>query len=146
MRNRGDSFSTRRAAEIAGVSHRTVDYWAKTKFIVPSIADAKGIGTDRLYNFDDLIALRVAGDLRKSGISTQALRSVIDYLRKRGYPKGLAGCRLLVLGTDVCMVHNCKEMESALNEPGQGIFSFMIDISQAYKEVKDKARNLGEAA
>ncbi len=76
------SFSTREAARISCVTHRTVDYWAKTKLIVPSIADANGTGSDRLYNFDDLMALRVAGALRESGTSTQALRKVIAYLRE----------------------------------------------------------------
>jgi DNA-binding transcriptional MerR regulator len=140
------SFSTSEAAQISGVSHRTVDYWAKTRLIVPSIADANGTGTDRLYDFDDLMALRVAGALRRSGISTQALRSVLGYLREKGYPKGLAGCRLVTVGSDVCLVHNCRELESALKKQGQGIFSFMIDISQAYREVKAQADAIGRAA
>jgi DNA-binding transcriptional MerR regulator len=140
------SFSTREAARISGVSHRTVDYWAKTKLIVPSIADANGTGTDRLYNFDDLMALRVAGALRESGTSTQALRKVIAYLREKGYPKGLSGYRLVMLGSDVCLVRNCRQLESALKHQGQGIFAFMIDISQAYQEVKAEAIAVTEAA
>jgi len=140
-----ESFSTSEAARISGVSHRTVDYWAKTKLIVPSITDANGTGTDRRYNFDDLIALRVACALRQSGTSTQALRKVISYLRENGYPK-VAKCHLLMLGSDICLVRNCGQLESALKHQGQGILSFMIDISKAYKEVKAEAIAIAQAA
>ena len=52
------SFSTGEAVRITGVSFRNIDYWARTKFIVPSIADAKGTGTERRYSFSDLLAVR----------------------------------------------------------------------------------------
>jgi hypothetical protein len=32
-----DSFSTGAAVRITGVSFRNIDYWARTKFIVPSM-------------------------------------------------------------------------------------------------------------
>src|SRR6266700_7498201 len=98
------SFSTREAAQITGVSHRTVDFWAKTKLIVPSIADANGTGTDRLYNFDDLVALRVARELRQAGISTQSLRKVVKHLRENGWPKPLSQVRLVGIGSQTCAV------------------------------------------
>ena len=56
-----ESFSTGDAVRITGVSFRNIDYWARTKFIVPSIAEAQGTGTERRYSFSDLLALRVAG-------------------------------------------------------------------------------------
>jgi DNA-binding transcriptional MerR regulator len=60
-----DSFSTGDAVRITGVSFRNIDYWARTRFIVPSIAEAKGTGTERKYSFSDLLALRVARELRE---------------------------------------------------------------------------------
>jgi MerR HTH family regulatory protein len=58
--NTKESFSAREAARIAGVPYASLDYWARTKLVVPSIADAKGTGTERRYSFNDLVALRVA--------------------------------------------------------------------------------------
>src|SRR5881227_969401 len=81
-----DSFSTGDAVRITGVSFRNIDYWARTKFIVPSIAEARGTGTERRYSISDLLALRVARELREAGVSTQSLRRIIDFLRTR---KGL---------------------------------------------------------
>ena len=40
-------FSTGEAVRITGVSFRNIDYWARTKFIVPSIAEAQGTGTEQ---------------------------------------------------------------------------------------------------
>src|SRR5690348_2750887 len=96
-------FSTIEAAQIAGLPVRTVDYWAKTGFIVPSIADAEGRGTERKYAFDDLVALRIALDLRRKGISLQALRSIVAELRrwKPSQRNPLAESRLVKVGSDV---------------------------------------------
>ena len=51
---------------------------ARTKFIVPSIAEAQGTGTERRHSFSDLLALRVARELREAGVSTQKLRRVVE--------------------------------------------------------------------
>ena len=78
-----DSFSTGDAVRITGVSFRNIDYWARTKFIVPSIAEAQGTGTERRYSFTDLLALRVARELREAGVSTQSLRRVVEFLDRK---------------------------------------------------------------
>src|SRR5450631_3534251 len=97
-----DGFSTGEAVRITGVSFRNIDYWARSKFIVPSIADAKGTGTERRYSFADLLALRVARELREAGISTQSLRRIVEFLRTRkGLTNPLAECHLIVTGSDV---------------------------------------------
>ncbi len=36
-----ESFSAGEAAKITGVPYRNLDHWARTKFIVPSISEAK---------------------------------------------------------------------------------------------------------
>lgn len=77
-----DSFSAGEAAKISGVSYRTIDYWARIRFIVPSIAEANGTGTDRRYSFSDLVALRLAKDLRTAGIATRSLHRIVEYLRR----------------------------------------------------------------
>ena len=141
-----ESFSAGEAARITGVPYRTLDHWARTKFIVPSIADAEGIGSERQYAFTDLVALRVAGELRKGGVSTQALRRVVHYLKTwRGSPNPLADSQLVVIGSDVQLVLGCREMISLLNKPGQSVFAFMIDLGRAVKEVKREVQALRAA-
>ena len=36
-----ESFSTGEAVRITGVSFRNIDFWARTRFIVPSVAEAR---------------------------------------------------------------------------------------------------------
>jgi DNA-binding transcriptional MerR regulator len=137
MGQQKESFSAGEAARITGVPYRTIDHWARTKFIVPSIADANGTGTDRKYAFNDLVALRVAGELRQGGISTQALRLVVSYLRtKRGLQNPLAESCLMVIGSDVHIVNGCEEIISLLKKPGQAAFAFMVDLPRTINEIK----------
>ena len=132
-----DSFSTGDAVRITGVSFRNIDYWARTKFIVPSIADANGTGTERKYSFSDLVALRVARELREAGVSTQSLRRVVDFLRARkGLRNPLAECRLIVTGSDVQVATGRDGIMSALLRPGQTSFAFVFDLGRTVDEMK----------
>ena len=48
------SFSGSQAAQIAGITYRQLDYWARTNLIRPSLTDAKGSGSRRIYEYRDL--------------------------------------------------------------------------------------------
>src|SRR5580698_8415004 len=132
-----ESFSTGEAVRITGVSFRNIDYWARTKFIAPSIADARGTGTERRYSFSDLLALRVARELREAGVSTQSLRRVVEFLRTRkGLTNPLAQCHLIVTGTDVQVATSPEKIMSALLRPGQTSFAFVFDLARTVDEMK----------
>ena len=107
------------AANITGIPYRTIDHWARTGLIKPSISEAKGAGRSRLYSFTDLVALRVVRDLRNKGISVQSLRKVVTLLRAMGMESSLADGKLLVIGQDVAIVKGANEIESVLSTPGQ---------------------------
>lgn len=130
------SFLTGEAALITGVPHRTLDYWAKTKLIVPSIADAKGIGTDRLYNRDDLLVLRVARELREAGIATAKLRKVISFLRKARNP--FSESRYLAFGSSVVWVNASDEATDVLTD--QGVLAFVLELPRIAREVEERAQ------
>ena len=132
-----DSFSTGDAVRITGVSFRNIDYWARTKFIVPSFAEAQGTGTERRYSFSDLVALRVARELREAGVSTQSLRRIVEFLgTKKGLTRPLAECRLIVTGTDVQIATSPEKIMSVLRMPGQTSFAFVLDLRRTVEEMK----------
>jgi DNA-binding transcriptional MerR regulator len=134
-----DSFSTGDAVRITGVSFRNIDYWARTKFIVPSIAEAQGTGTERKYSFSDLLALRVARELREAGVSTQSLRRVVEFLRtKKGLTQPLAECRLIVTGADVQVATSPEKIMSVLRKPGQTSFAFVFDLARTVDQMKQE--------
>ena len=39
------------AAKAAGITYRQLDYWARTELVVPTVRDASGSGSQRLYGF-----------------------------------------------------------------------------------------------
>jgi DNA-binding transcriptional MerR regulator len=132
-----DSFSTGEAVRITGVPFRNIDYWARTKFIVPSVAEAQGTGTERRYSFSDLVALRVARELRKAGVSTQSLRRVVAFLRtRRGVANPLGESRLVITGDDVQVATSDKTIMSALRKPGQTAFAFVFDLARTVDSMR----------
>ena len=74
-------FPAGQAARLSGVPYRTLDYWGRSGFFRPSVLDASGKGTDRLYSLHDLVALRVANLLRSQGMGLERLRAVVVELR-----------------------------------------------------------------
>lgn len=73
----GGFYSLPEAARIAKVPRSTVDYWARTRLIVPSQREKR----PRLYSFIDLRDLVVAGQLRGQGAKVRDLRVALDYVR-----------------------------------------------------------------
>ncbi len=65
----GDAWTGREAADVADISYRQLDYWARTGLLVPSIAPARGSGSRRLYSDHDVRLLRVVGALRLLGLN-----------------------------------------------------------------------------
>ena len=45
------------ACQVAGITYRQLDYWARTNLVNPSIRTARGSGSQRLYSFKDVLAV-----------------------------------------------------------------------------------------
>jgi DNA-binding transcriptional MerR regulator len=123
-------FTARQVTKLTGVPYSTLNLWAKNGLVPPSVASARGTGSERVYSFSDLIALKVAFELRKSGVTTPSLKKVVNFLRQTEHMhKPLSEARLVVSGHDVAMV--CEgELVSVLSRPGQGYLSFVVDLPQ----------------
>lgn len=131
------------ACHAAGISYRQLDYWARTGLVVPSVRDASGSGSQRLYSFRDIVVLKVVKRLLDAGVSLQNIRKAIDTLRSRGVGD-LAGITLISDGTTV---YECRSPEEVVDllQGGQGVFG--IAISGAFKEIEGTLSHLpAEAA
>jgi len=126
------------ACHAAGISYRQLDYWARTSLVVPSIRDASGSGTQRLYSFRDIVVLKVVKRLLDAGVSLQNIRKAIDALRSRGVDD-LAGITLISDGTTV---YECRSPEEVVDllQGGQGVFG--IAIGGAFKEIQGSLSHL----
>ena len=51
------NYNTKTVCKIIGLSKRQVDYWDSSHFIKPTVNEASGYGSVRLYSFTDLIQL-----------------------------------------------------------------------------------------
>ena len=76
-----ENFSGKKAAEIVGITYRQLDYWARTDLVRPSVTDATGSGSRRLYSYRDLLELKVIKSLLDNGIRLESVREVFEYLR-----------------------------------------------------------------
>lgn len=126
------------AAEIAEIPYRTLDHWARTGLVTPSISEAKGAGRSRLYSFKDVVWLRTARELRDEGVSVQAIRKVLKLLADGGLDTNDTESRLLVIGRDVAIARTTGEIESLLRSPGQLFLNpaMLFDLRKPMGHVK----------
>lgn len=112
------------ACQVAGITYRQLDYWARTKLVVPSIRGARGSGSQRLYSFKDILVLKIVKRLLDTGISLQNIRLAVDKLRDRGVDD-LAGITLVSDGTTV---YECRSNEEVIDllGGGQGVFGIAV--------------------
>lgn len=126
------------ACHAVGISYRQLDYWARTGLVVPSIRDASGSGTQRLYSFRDLVVLKVVKRLLDAGVSLQNIRRAIETLRAYE-ADDLATITLISDGTSV---YDCRSPEEVVDllQGGQGVFG--IAIGGAFKEIQGSLSHL----
>jgi len=126
------------ACKVADITYRQLDYWARTGLVVPSVRDASGSGTQRLYSFRDIVVLKVVKRLLNAGVSLQNIRKAIETLRQWG-EEDLATMTLISDGTTVYECRSAEEVVDLL-QGGQGVFG--IAISGAFKEIQGSLAHL----
>jgi DNA-binding transcriptional MerR regulator len=87
------AFTSEKACQLTQLTKRQLQYWDEQNFLSPSLSGKAGRGRRRLYNFQDLVSLRVAADLRRAGISLQLIRRVVTHLRELDYEHPLREVR-----------------------------------------------------
>jgi DNA-binding transcriptional MerR regulator len=121
--------------KIVGITYRQLDYWARTDLIRPSIADARGSGSQRRYSYRDLVELKVIKSLLDAGVSLQSARRAIEYLRDN-LGEDIASVKLVLNGPGSVLVRNDGELVDLMRR-GQGVFS--IVALEGVKEQLDAA-------
>jgi DNA-binding transcriptional MerR regulator len=137
-------FTAKQVVALTGVPYKRLDSWANSGFLIPSIAEADGTGSRRLYSFQDLITLRTAKLLRDTGISLRGLRNVVQFLRDtHRIAQPLAHTRLVMVGDDVLIVQTEGDLMRVLRHPGRHVLHVVVDLGclvQALCEEVDKLR------
>jgi DNA-binding transcriptional MerR regulator len=109
---------------IVGISYRQLDYWARTDLVTPSVRDAHGSGSQRLYSFQDLVTLKVIKSLLDTGVSLQRVRTAVEYLNEMESPPH--GVTLMSDGQGIYEAHSPEAVVDLL-KMGQGVFAIAVD-------------------
>ena len=109
---------------IVGISYRQLDYWARTNLVTPSIREAGGSGTQRLYSFQDLLQLKVVKNLLDAGVALQQIRRAIEYLKESR--ESLTGVTLMSDGRRIYTPESPEAVVDLISK-GQGVFAIALD-------------------
>jgi len=137
-----NSFNSKMISKIIGIPMRVIDYWDRTNFIKPSISEASGYGSVRLYSFTDLIQFRVAKFLRDRGLPLQRIRKSLNFLRKHlpEVERPLAQLRFLTDGESIFVLTNKdKEIIDTLKK---GQYVLAIAIEELINDLRGKTSRI----
>ncbi|GGG67783.1 transcriptional regulator [Corynebacterium pelargi] len=112
------------ACQVAGITYRQLDYWARTDLVQPSIRNARGSGSQRLYSFRDILVLKIVKRLLDTGISLQNIRLAVEKLRDHG----VDDLAEITLVSDGVTVYECRSNEEVIDllGGGQGVFGIAL--------------------
>jgi DNA-binding transcriptional MerR regulator len=126
---------------IVGISYRQLDYWARTDLVRPSLADARGSGTQRRYSYRDLVRLKVIKNLLDSGVKLQAARKAIEYIRD-DLGDEWASASLVLNGTNSVLVRTGDDLVDVVRQ-GQGVLN-IVSLGQVMDELQASIHDLAD--
>ncbi len=124
---------------IVGITYRQLDYWARTGLLHPSITQAKGSGSQRVYSYSDLLQLKVIKRLLDAGVSLQAARRAIECLRSSG--EDLASANLVIDDRRSVLAHTGEEIIDLL-KGGQTVLN-IVPLGGLVSELQAAITGLG---
>jgi DNA-binding transcriptional MerR regulator len=118
-----EGFRGPQVCKLVGITYRQLDYWARTDLIRPSLADAKGSGTQRRYAYTDLVELKVIKSLLDAGVSLRSARTAIEYLRTN-LGEDIAAASLVLNGSGSVLARTDGEIVDLVRK-GQGVLNIV---------------------
>ena len=138
----GDGYRGPQVCKIVGITYRQLDYWARTDLVRPSVCDAAGSGTQRLYSYTDLVELKVVKRLLDAGISLHSARKAIEYLRTQ-LGADLASAHLVIDGTRTVLAQTDNQIVDLLRA-GQGVLN-VVALGPVVDDLADQLHRLAPA-
>jgi DNA-binding transcriptional MerR regulator len=133
-------FRSPQVCKVVGISYRQLDYWDRTGLLGPSLQEALGSGTQRLYSFQDIVTLRVVKRLKDAGTSLHKIRSAFEQLELEvGDDWRERDITLLGDGTSIYAATSPEQVIDLLAK-GQGVFG--IAVRPVHDEVQGEIHKL----
>lgn len=117
-------YSSPSVCAITGVPPSTLNYWARTGVVVPSLRTSAGRRATLWWSLSDLVAVRSVKALRDAGCPLQTLRRIQTVIAET-WSEDLGSSVLHWDGVDVIRVGPFGEVESLVRHPGQEVLHVM---------------------
>ena len=130
---------------MVGITYRQLDYWARTGFMVPSLQQARGSGSQRLYSFADLVQLKVIKRLLDAGMDLRRIRSAFGALSNQMSSWSWEDGEV-TLASDGASIYALKSPEQVIDllQKGQGVFG--VALGPLVEEVAGEVHQLDRAS
>jgi len=135
-----EGYSGPEVCRVVGITYRQLDYWARTDLVRPSLADARGSGTQRRYSYQDLVRLKVVKSLLDAGIKLESVRKAFAYMREH-MDTDIAAAHLVLSGGDV-MICDGGELVDVMNRAGQGVLVNVLALGGVKSSLDSQIRSL----
>jgi len=135
-----EGFRGPQVCKLVGITYRQLDYWARTDLLRPSLADAAGSGTQRLYSYHDVLSLKVIKKFLDAGLALPAARRAIDCLRQAG--DDLASANIVLSDAHSVLTTSDDELID-LVKGGQGVLN-IFSLDGIVGELQAAIISLGE--
>jgi len=135
------AFGAHRVRELTGLSFRQLQYWDERGFVRPTLSSGRRRAR-RLYAFRDVVALRVAAQLRRQGVSLQLIRKVHDHLRQLDYEKPLAELRFWL--HEGQLYFSEADTVRAGRRPEQVLAGYVVPVPAIVTELEEMIHRLDE--
>jgi DNA-binding transcriptional MerR regulator len=120
-------YSSGEVEQLLGLTQRQLGYWASTHVVEPSESRGSGNGRRLRFSFEDLVRLSVIKRLLNAGMSLQAVRRSIDFLRTLpDIDEPLSDVYLTSDGTTIYADKGADQVLDALRD-GQMVLALGLD-------------------
>jgi len=104
---------------LTGIPSATLDYWARTGLVRPSLVGPEGRRYTRWWSIADVVAVRAVKALREAGCPLQKVRRAQTIVKQMRIGQPVGEVVLFWDGSDVLALEEWGNLVSALKHPGQ---------------------------
>ncbi len=133
-------YGGKEACAIVGITYRKLDHWDHIDLVKPSLASARGSGTQRTYSYRDLVRLRVVKGLRESGVTLADAKQAIENLREL-HGSDWESATIVVAGKKSVLVRDGDELIDLVRN-GQSVLN-IVPLGPMVGEVDAQIRVIG---
>ncbi len=130
---------------MVGITYRQLDYWARTGFMEPSLQQARGSGSQRLYSFTDLVQLKVTKRLLDAGMDLRRVRKAFGALSAQNNSWSWED-REVTLVSDGASIYALKSPEEVIDLLQKGQTVLGVVLGPLVEEITGEVHQLAETA